>query len=175
MMEDTVRLRGAIAALALLPLAASGCMSMLASDGGDSRCATAGVQVLTAPPGATARTARGDHITTPGVLRLDCRTDHVIEIVCPGHRPQVVVVRSEQSGARWVASFVLNFLAWGWWTGGVGMVVGVVVDAVHGSLKELSPDTIFVELEPEPPRRVSGVSATAAVGPPEPDRLPTSR
>ncbi len=130
--------RGALAALAL---ACAGCMTMIAGE-------EAEVQVLTAPPGAKVTTAHGQTISTPGVLRLRRDRNHVIQISHTGFRVAVVRVRSRHDPYGWAGSIGFNFLAWGWWSGGIGLVIGVVVDVVHGSVRELEPDTVFVPLIP---------------------------
>jgi hypothetical protein len=122
------------------------------------------VLVMSGPPGARARAAECDETCTPGVLRLARKRDHVLELSRPGHAPRTVHIASRHDPARWVGSFVLNFFAFGWWSGGIGMVIGVTVDVVHGSVKELEPDAVFVPLLPEPRREAApaGESVPAA-------------
>jgi hypothetical protein len=152
-----VRTRLATLALAAAALFGSGgCMTMFAPPRQE-------VFVTADPPGATVRA--GDRaIPAPATVLLDTRYDWEIEATAPGYLAQRAVVESHYSAGKIVGSILLNVVAWGWWTFGIGAVVGVAVDFSSGSLLELDPSRVDIYLAPVP----DGPREEGPRGPPPP-------
>ena len=161
----------AVLAVALVAGASSGCMSMLTPS---SRA----VHVTSSVRGTVASSS-GQQVLTPGLLVLDRADDHAIQFSAPGHDPQTIVIRSHNKPGLWIGSIVLNTLAFGWWSLGIGTVIGVAVDASTGSLRDLPEDGSAAPLPrrgssepyaqpPPPPQAPPAASSSPPAGPPGP-------
>src|SRR4051812_14360836 len=92
----------------------------------------------------------GKTFGTPARLILDTRDDWPVDVSAPGYITQHAIVTSHVSGGKVVGSIILNAVAWGWWTLGVGAVIGICVDAGSGSLEQLEPATLHIAMQPVP-------------------------
>ncbi len=88
---------------------------------------------------------------TPGDLKMTREKQHIVEIAKPGFETRRIQMKQDLNG--W---FFAN-IAWGpfFW-------VGMIVDAMTGSLYELSPSHVTVTLDPE------GTGSAVAASPPPP-------
>jgi hypothetical protein len=147
-----------IALLALFALGSSGCMTMIAPP-------RQAVFIQTDPPGATVRVG-GQTMVSPARVLLDTREDWIIEASAPGYLSQTALVDSHYSAGKVAGSILLNFAAWGWWTLGIGGIVGIAVDIGSGSLEELGPSHVYLYLQAVPggPRDYSRPLPVAAAG-----------
>lgn len=134
--------------LAVLAVALPACMSIT-----HGRSQT--IEVQTSPPGArvTIRPVHGDLVSPASVTLLrkpgstinvpDARSEHVSYLVTaslPGYRDTSVPVESAFAARTWVRNLV--------WINPALMCVGVAVDVGTGAAYELTPSSIFIELEP---------------------------
>lgn len=131
------------------------------------------VEVVTAPEGARA-SALGRTVTTPGVLRLPRKAEHVeIRIDKEGFEPRIVRLERTTSGAVWWnfvevpvgvvsggAAGAAMTSGEGWFSGLTGAVyggaaagagltgIGFAIDYANGAAYRLTPTRVVVRLEP---------------------------
>src|SRR5262249_50839507 len=126
----SILMRRALVLLLAVAVSMSGCMTIVT--GGETYVP---ISISTDPPNAMA--ACGGQITpTRGVILLDRRTSHDVQVTAPGCRANSVKIESHQKVERWILSIVLN-ACHGIFTLGITFVLGVAVDYGSGSLQEL--------------------------------------
>jgi hypothetical protein len=130
------------ALVALMLLVNSGCMTMFTS-------ASYPVKVTSKTPGIKVRADNGVTITTPGEFLLSRSDDHDLFVLGSSDSEHETIARtihieSKSKAGNWAGSILLNTAAFGWWSIGIGTVVGVGSDAAAGRLKGL-PDTVAVD------------------------------
>jgi hypothetical protein len=132
-------MRRALALLLAVAVSSTGCMTLLTE--GETYVP---ISVSTDPPNATA--ACGGQITrTPGVILLDRRMSHDVQVTAPGCRANSVKIESHHKVERWVLSILLN-ACHGIFTLGITFALGVALDYGSGSLQELEPQSALVPL-----------------------------
>lgn len=121
------------------------------------------VQIVTRPAGATVCVA-GQSQTSPCAIRLGRGSDHLVTASLAGYRDATARIASKHSVARWTGSIILNSAAFGWYTLGIGTVLGTGADIATGSVKTLAPDVLEITLEREgaDPRAVRAEARGAA-------------
>lgn len=119
-----------LAALALLITA--GCATI-------TRGKQDALEINTEPSGAQVQTSNGfSCASTPCALKMDRRSDLVVNITKKGCRPVAVNVthKTADSGAAGIAGNVL-----------VGGIIGLAVDASTGASQDLVPNPVIVKLQ----------------------------
>lgn len=89
------------------------------------------------PPGATAELSTGVSCKTPCALRLKRRTAFTVDITRPGYEPVRATVTSGVSGGGG-AAMAGNVI--------LGGIIGAVVDGTNGSMNELRPNPLRVNM-----------------------------
>ena len=89
------------------------------------------------PPGASVRLHNGTVGTTPTTFWVKRRENTVLTVTKPGYKMAIINIRS-QYAPMGVANSAGNII--------LGGVVGVVIDAVSGSLKSIEPNRAQVTL-----------------------------
>jgi len=89
------------------------------------------------PPGATAELSTGVMCKTPCALKLKRRTAFTVDITRPGYEPVRATVTSGISGGGG-AAMAGNVI--------LGGIIGAVVDGTNGSMNELKPNPLHVNL-----------------------------
>lgn len=116
------------------------------------------IPVTATPEGAVASAAGGAACTTPCVLELSRKNDHIITLTKDGYEGATVPVRHVLSKAVY-GNIVFGLLpGWG-------------VDALSGGQYRLAPETVQAELKPLPkpaPQPEAGVEALAKEAAPKP-------
>ena len=120
--------------ICLAGLALAGCATV-------TRGTTTQVQILSEPPGATARTSMGHQCSTPCTLQMSRKDEFAVVFTMPGYEDQTVNVRTQLAGAG-AAGFAGNVV--------LGGVVGMGVDAATGATLEHVPNPVSVVLRPLP-------------------------
>lgn len=92
------------------------------------------------PPGAQVKLSTGQECETPCTLQLKRKDSFTVTIHKEGYRKVQTQVVSQVAGAG-AAGMAGNVL--------VGGIIGVGVDAATGATKELKPNPLVIELEPE--------------------------
>lgn len=100
------------------------------------------VQIVSSPPGATARTSLGHTCVTPCTLQFSRKDEFSVVFTLAGYETREVPVRT-QLASEGAAGFAGNIL--------VGGVVGMAVDAASGATNEHCPNPVSVTL-----RRLDG-------------------
>ena len=121
----------------------SGCTTIIRGSTGTTTQFT----VRTDPPGADVIIG-GKKMRSPAIFDLERRKNYKVVVRKEGYKTTTVNLRSRVEGKQAGTSFLGNTAAFGWWTLGIGTVVGMIVDTVSGSLAELDSDGIFVKLVP---------------------------
>jgi len=83
---------------------------------------------------------------TPCSIPLRQSQTHKAQILKEGYRTEMHTIKSGVSGAGFSHSTATNFITWGWWTWGIGLVIGWGVDLASGAMKDLKEEDIYVEL-----------------------------
>lgn len=122
----------ALVLASLLPLA-TGCATI-------TRGTTEAWTVDSRPQGADVRLSTGQECTTPCTLELKRKTAFTVVVNKEGYKTAKAQVISQVAGAG-AAGMAGNVL--------VGGIIGVGVDAASGATKELKPNPLMLELEPE--------------------------
>lgn len=91
------------------------------------------VSVTSTPSGASVTVDGVENGTTPVVLSLKRKDNHVVRIAAPGYQPYEVALSRSVSG--WVAGNIV-----------FGGIIGLVVDASTGGMYKLSPEQIEANL-----------------------------
>lgn len=147
----------------LAALLSSGCMTMFVSKTYPVKVTAGG------RPGVQVRGDNGVTISTPGELLLARDVDHELFVIGPDGAPvKTVRIESRNKTGNWVGSILMNGAAWGWWSLGIGAVIGVGSDVASGSLKGL-PDVVDVDALP-----AAVAHAPAVVAPPALEEAPRS-
>lgn len=122
---------GSIGLIALIGL--SGCATI-------TRGTSEAWMVDSRPPGALVELSTGQRCVTPCTLQLTRKHSFTVTLRKDGYRTVTTQVVSQVAGAG-AAGMAGNVL--------VGGIIGAGVDAASGATKELKPNPLFVELEPE--------------------------
>ena len=93
--------------------------------------------IETNPPGANAALSTGISCTTPCSLRLKRRYNFTVDITRKGYEPVKATVTSGVSGGGG-AAMAGNVI--------LGGIIGAVVDGTNGSMNELRPNPLRVDL-----------------------------
>jgi len=116
------------------------------------------VAITSDPPGAMISDGRST-ITTPGILTLERKKDHMLTITKPGYQNETVRLGHVISGA------VFGNIIFG-----VGGLIGWGVDAISGAQWRLEPEALSVKLHPAGAKEAIGTTLSPAVSPVE-DKL----
>lgn len=104
------------------------------------------------PPGATAKLSSGVQCITPCALNLKRKNGFTVEIVKNGYEPVNATVTSGVSGGG-AAGMAGNVI--------LGGLIGAVVDGTNGSMNDLMPNPLRVNLVPLSAAPTSSQSGTA--------------
>ena len=83
---------------------------------------------------------------TPCTIPLRQSKNHAITVVKEGYDTQTTILKSGFSGAGFAHSTASNLVTWGWWTWGIGLVIGWAIDACTGAMKNLKEEAIHFEM-----------------------------
>lgn len=92
-------------------------------------------------------TCSGKRIKTPGTIPLRQSETHSCVAEKEGYQRQAFKVRSGATWSGFAHSTAVNTALWGWWTWGVGTVIGWLIDAPSGAMKNLKKDHFDIELQ----------------------------
>ena len=126
----THRLRSLVARLAALSIGNSGCATIFGSTSQHVTVETspAGAQVVDQPS--------GESFTSPVVMELSKRDQHRIVISKDGYQTVEVQLKREVQPHWWIlGAFTLG--------------LSIIIDAISGALVDITPDYLYVPLEPE--------------------------
>lgn len=124
------------ASAAGLTVALGGCATI-------TRGTTTQFTVESTPPGAQARTSTGFTCeATPCTFKMPRKEGFVITVSKAGYKPSETSVKSVMASTG-AAGFLGNAV--------VGGVIGAGVDISSGAMLDLSPSSVRVTLEPQPP------------------------
>ncbi len=93
----------------------------------------------------------GKTTKTPGGLGLRQSRNHTCTARKEGYETQIVKVKSGLSWKGFGHSTLTNAAAWGWWTLGIGVGIGWLVDLPTGAMRNLKVDEVYIELQPVNP------------------------
>ena len=105
------------------------------------------VFITSDPLGATA-IAGGQVVTTPGRLATSRTRKQVVVVKKEGYQTRKVELPVGFSWKQFGLSLGGNTATIGWWTLGIGTVIGMVVDAFSGAMRDVKTDGIHVILQP---------------------------
>tara|TARA_R110000868_G_scaffold691_2_gene4948 strand:+ start:1917 stop:2378 length:462 start_codon:yes stop_codon:yes gene_type:complete len=123
--------------------------------------------VETDPPGATVMTSNGYQCqSTPCAIKMPRRSEFVATVERNGYETVTVNVTHQVSGAGG-ASMAGNVL--------VGGLIGAAVDAGTGSMHDLVPNPVHINLVPLAASPAAPVAAPAPVAPADSEAAPSTR
>lgn len=129
-----------IAVMALLPVSISGCATI------DGRQNNDQMVLFEATPRVVEVTCSGETIATPGSIALKQSRSHTCHAEREGFESKSFRIRSHISKVGFKASTDSNLDRWGWWTLGIGVLVGWSVDFVSGAMRNLEHNDYHVTL-----------------------------
>jgi len=83
---------------------------------------------------------------TPCAIPLKRSVNHTGQILKDGYETMPFVIKSGVSGAGFAYSTGTNLAGVGWWTWGIGLLIGWCVDVVSGSMNDLKEESVYTEL-----------------------------
>lgn len=102
-----------------------------------TRGTTSTIQLVSDPPGATARMSTGLACMTPCTFQVGRKEEFAVTFELAGYEPQTIPVRTEVAGAG-AAGFAGNVL--------LGGVVGMAADAATGAAFEHAPNPVIATM-----------------------------
>lgn len=129
--------------LLVLVVSASGCATTTRGFTGTESY----VFVTSDPPGASA-IAGGQIITTPGRIATSRTRKQVVVVKKEGYQSRKVELPVGFSWKQFGLSLGGNTATIGWWTLGIGTIIGMIVDAFSGAMRDVKIDGIHVTLQP---------------------------
>jgi hypothetical protein len=90
----------------------------------------------------------GKSTQTPGNLELRQSKSHNCKARLAGYESRYFRIHSRTSSEGFDYSTSVNKAKWGWWTLGIGILVGWTVDSVSGAMRTLDRDRVYVEMQP---------------------------
>lgn len=90
----------------------------------------------------------GKSVETPGSIPLRQSRNHSCTAQMTGYEKKVFSIKSGVSGEGFGNSTAINTALWGWWTLGIGTVLGWLVDSVSGAMRNLKEESIYLEMKP---------------------------
>jgi len=100
-------------------------------------------------------TCSGKSVTTPGSISLKQSRNHSCRAEKEGHAAKTFRIRSILSKKGFQDSTRANTKSWGWWTLGVGTLLGWSVDLLSGAMRDFEVHDFHVEMQ-----EASSVSGT---------------
>jgi hypothetical protein len=97
----------------------------------------------------------GKRVNTPGNIPLRQSKNHACIAEAPGYEKKVFDIKTGISWGGFGNSTAINTAIWGWWTLGIGTVVGWLVDSASGAMRNLKEENIYLDMKP------SGTTPTA--------------
>lgn len=94
-------------------------------------------------------TCAGETVVTPGSISLKQSRNHTCHAELEGYEKKSFRVRSHVSEQGFKDSTRANADSWGWWTLGIGILVGWTVDLVSGAMRNLEHNDYHVTLHKE--------------------------
>jgi len=91
----------------------------------------------------------GKRTMTPGAIPLRQSKNHTCFATKEGYEKKVFNIRSGTSWAGFGHSTATNGALWGWWTLGIGVGIGWLIDWPSGAMRNLKDDNIYIELRPK--------------------------
>ncbi|MCF8507855.1 MAG: PEGA domain-containing protein [Hyphomonadaceae bacterium] len=124
-----------------------------------TRGTTQAFEVRTTPAGASVETSNGLYCkSTPCVIPNVARNSNfTVTVTKPGYKTVTTNVTNANLGGG-TANLAGNIL--------VGGIIGIGVDASNGSLQDLVPNPLILELEPETPALTAAPNTSPAASPP---------
>jgi hypothetical protein len=133
-----------LVSLVIIPLYLSGCMTLFNFHKYEKEISfdsnVEGVDVV----------CENEKIATPGKIALRQSKNHVCTAEKNGYVKRTFKIQSGISSSGFGSSTATNLGAWGWYTFGVGLLIGWAVDAVSGAMKEFKTDSFYIMMEPSP-------------------------
>ena len=99
------------------------------------------------PPGSTA-IAGGQVITTPGRVAMSRTRKQIVVVKKEGYQTRKLELPVGFSWKQFGLSLGGNTATIGWWTLGIGTIIGMIVDAFSGAMRDVKTDGIHVILQP---------------------------
>jgi hypothetical protein len=116
----------------IIPLYFSGCMTLFNGKKMDQ-----GIWFDSNVPGTLVICEGGKKVKTPGKLLLRGGVSHNCMAKAEGYTTQKFQIKSSRTGGGLLLSAETNFLAWGWYTFGLGLIAGCIIDIATGNTRSL--------------------------------------
>lgn len=97
----------------------------------------------------------GKRTITPGNIPLMQSKKHTCSAEKAGYEKKVFQIRSGTSWSGFGYSTAINGALWGWWTLGIGIGIGWLIDWPSGAMRNLKEENIYLEMKPEGTTSVS--------------------
>ena len=91
----------------------------------------------------------GLRANTPGSIPLKQSKSHSCVALKEGYEKKIFRIKSGNSWNGFGHSTATNAACWGWWTLGIGIAIGWIVDAVSGAMRNLKEEDIYIEMKPD--------------------------
>jgi len=90
----------------------------------------------------------GKSTETPGNLELRQSKSHNCKARLEGYESRYFRIHSGASSEGFDYSTSVNKAKWGWWTLGIGILIGWTVDSLSGAMRTLDRDKVYIEMQP---------------------------
>ncbi len=90
----------------------------------------------------------GKQTVVPGSIPLRQSKSHSCTAVKDGYEKKAFRIQSGTSWAGFGHSTAINTALWGWWTLGIGTVVGWLIDWPSGAMRNLKEEDVYIEMKP---------------------------
>lgn len=90
----------------------------------------------------------GKRVETPGSIPLRQSKSHSCTAKLDGYEKKVFRIRSGTSWAGFAHSTATNGALWGWWTLGIGVGIGWLIDFPSGAMRNLKEDSFYLDMKP---------------------------
>ena len=98
--------------------------------------------IITTPTAAAVALSTGEKCTSPCALKLKRKTTFTVTASKAGYKTATAAVKSKVKGGG-IAGGAGNLI--------FGGVIGAVVDGSNGAMRDLTPNPLYITLEPEMP------------------------
>ena len=90
----------------------------------------------------------GKRVDTPGSIPLRQSKSASCVAQAPGYEKKAFTINSGISWDGFGNSTAINTALWGWWTFGIGTVIGWLVDSVSGAMRNFKEENFYLEMKP---------------------------
>ncbi len=90
----------------------------------------------------------GKRTVTPGNIPLMQSKNHSCTAEKSGYEKKAFQIKSGTSWAGFGYSTAINGALWGWWTLGIGVGIGWLIDWPSGAMRDFKEDSLYIEMKP---------------------------